>query len=86
MEQFPVPVFDTLGQEGESEPMDDSTEDPSNEEDINIPLQVDIIEPNVSAEQNESPAEKTASPHIKKIIPTSYEETRFRKDFFCGSK
>lgn len=83
--QLSVPVFDTLNQEAEA--MDDSVEDTNHgEEDINIPLQLEITEPNVTTEHTNSLVEKTASPHIKRIIATSYDESRFRKDLFSGSK
>lgn len=86
--QIPVPVFDTLNLNNQEVEMnfegDALTRELSPE--ISEFVHVDVSSLDKSSLPQNSPLQRTSSPHIKRIIPTSADESRFRKDFYCGSK
>lgn len=86
--QIPVPVFDTLNLNNQDDKMDFERDTPTEESSVGISefVHVDVSNLEKSSAQQNSPIQGTSSPHIRKIIPTSVDESRFRKDFYCGSK
>uniref|UniRef100_A0A1B6KZC4 PHD-type domain-containing protein n=1 Tax=Graphocephala atropunctata TaxID=36148 RepID=A0A1B6KZC4_9HEMI len=79
-----VPTFGTLDLHLEPEPS--LLDNLSVAVDSPLPLQVSKeLEKSVGTSAQPSPSERTASPHsTKKIIPASYDETRFRRELYNG--
>lgn len=86
--QIPVPVFDTFNLNNQDDEMDFEGDVPTrvSSAEISELVHVDVSSLEKSSVPQNSPIQRTSSPHIKRIIPTSADESRFRKDFFCGSK